>query len=130
MRSGFAVAGARRLLASAMAISVLATASPAAASSRTLDQALAGGWNCDPLILLGGHYHCSPPGRPGVADIIAGTNVATITHQVFRADGSFAGTEILIRADLFANQPCPQDAWLPVPAPENVQYWACHRFDF
>ena len=119
------------LLAAATLLAALLGAQPAAAAGeRTLDQALAAGWNCAPLILLGGHYHCSPPGRPGVADIIAGTNVATIQHQVFRPDGSFAGTEILIRADLYAGQPCSQDEWLPVPAPELVQYWACHRFDF
>jgi hypothetical protein len=97
---------------------------------RSLEKTLDAGWNCDPLILIGGHYHCSPPGRPGVGDIIAGTTVPTIEHQVFRADGTFAGTEILIRADLFADQPCPQDEWLPVPSADNVQYWACHRFDF
>ena len=124
----------RVLLATLLLGGMLGAGGPAAAavgpSARTLDQAIDRGWNCDPLILLGGHYHCSPPGRPGVADIIAGTDVASITHQVFHADGTFAGTELLIRADLFAGQPCPTDAWLPVPAPEFVQYWACHRFDF
>ena len=122
---------ARVLLATTLLGGMFGVGSPAAAASaRTLDQAIASGWNCDPLILLGGHYHCSPPGRPGVADIIAGTDVPSITHQVFRPDGSLAGTELLIRADLFAGQPCPTDEWLPVPAPDFVQYWACHRFDF
>jgi len=105
-------------------------ASPVSAGGRTLDDAIADGWNCTPLILLGGHYHCSPPGRPGVGDIIAGTDVPTVEHQVFRVDGTFAGTEILIRADLFAGQPCPTDEWLPVPPIGDVQYWACHHFDF
>jgi hypothetical protein len=108
----------------------LIASSAFAGGPRQLDQAVGAGWNCTPLILIGGHYHCSPPGRPGVADIIAGTDVPSIQHQVFRPDGSFAGTELLIRADLFAGQPCPQDEWLPVPAPDNVQYWACHHFDF
>ena len=121
----------RTLLAALLLGGMLGSASPAAASgARSLDQALANGWNCEPLILLGGHYHCSPPGRPGVADILAGTNVASITHQVFRADGSLAGTELLIRVDLFAGQPCPTDEWLPVPPFGPTEYWACHRFDF
>lgn len=126
--------GRRRVtkpLALVAGLGVLATTiSPVAAGGRTLDQAIAAGWNCEPLILLGGHYHCSPPGRPGVGDIIAGTDVATIEHQVFRPDGTFAGTELLVRADLFAGQWCPTDEWLPVPPVGDVQYWACHRFDF
>jgi hypothetical protein len=123
---------ATRLIGLVAVLGVVATmtVSPVAAGGRTLAQALAAGWNCEPLILLGGHYHCSPPGRPGVGDIIAGTDVATIEHQVFRPDGTFAGTELLIRADLFAGQPCPTDEWLPVPPFGDVQYWACHRFDF
>lgn len=98
---------------------------------RTLAQAQAAGWDCSPLVLIGGHYHCSPPGRPSVADIIAGTDVPSIVHQVFTPDGRLAGTETLIRADLYAGQPCPTDQWLPVPpwlpAP---QYYACHHFEF
>ena len=101
-----------------------------ASGSRSLDQAIGQGWNCTPLILLGGHYHCSPPGKPGVGEIIAGTDVPSIQHQVFRPDGSFAGTELLIRADLFAGQRCPTDQWLPVPSADKVQYWACHHFAF
>jgi hypothetical protein len=98
------------------------------ASNRTLEQAQKAGWDCNPPILLLGHYHCSPPGRPSVADVIAGTNAPSIVHQVFRPDGSFAGTEQLIRADLYAGQPCPQDQWLPVPPVGPAQYYACHHF--
>jgi hypothetical protein len=100
------------------------------ASHRTLTQAQEAGWDCNPLILIGGHYHCSPPGKPSVADVIAGTDVASVVHQVFGPDGMFAGTEHLIRADLFAGQPCPQDQWLPVPPVGPVQYYACHHFEF
>jgi hypothetical protein len=100
------------------------------ANQRTLTQAQQAGWDCTPLILIGGHYHCSPPGRPSVADIIAGTDVASVVHQVFLPDGTFAGTEVLIRADLYAGQPCPQDEWLSVPPGGPVQYYACHHFDF
>jgi hypothetical protein len=119
------------VLVAALAAAMAAFAGPAAgAGNRTLAQAQAAGWDCTPLILIGSHYHCSPPGRPSVADIIAGTDVPTVEHQVFEPDGNFAGTEILIRADLFAGQPCPTDQWLPVPPFGPVQYYACHHFGF
>jgi hypothetical protein len=116
-------------------IAVVATAAAVVGSaggggSRTLAQAQAAGWDCNPLVLIGGHYHCSPPGRPSVADIIAGTDLPSVEHQVFLPDGMFAGTEILIRADLYERQPCPTDQWLPVPPAGPVQYHACHHFDF
>lgn len=102
------------------------------ANSRTLAKAQAAGWDCNPLVLIGGHYHCSPRGLPSVLDIVEGTaTTPSIVHQVFRPDGSFAGTETLIRADLFAGQPCPTDQWLAVPPwlPEPT-YYACHHFEF
>jgi hypothetical protein len=101
-------------------------------SERSLAGAQAAGWDCDPLILIGGHFHCSPPGKDGVLEIIAGTASApSIVHQVFRPDGSFAGTETLIRADLFAGQACPTDQWLPVPPwLPTPMYYACHHFAF
>ena len=83
---------------------------------RSLETAQAAGWDCNPMILIGGHYHCSPPGKPSVQDIVDGTATApSVVHQVFRPNGAFAGTETLIRADLFAGQRCPTDQWLPVP---------------
>jgi len=102
------------------------------ASSRTLSQAQAAGWDCNPLILIGGHFHCSPQGVPSVQDIIDGTATSpSVVHQVYRADGTFAGTETLIRADLFAGQPCPTDVWLPVPPwLPSPTYYACHHFSF
>ncbi len=101
------------------------------AGTRTLAQAQSAGWDCNPLILIGGHYHCSPPGVPAVQDIIDGTaTTPSVVHQVFRPDGTFAGTETLIRADLYAGQPCPTDQWLPVPPFGPVQYYACHHFEF
>jgi hypothetical protein len=101
-------------------------------SQHSLAAAQAAGWDCEPLILIGGHYHCSPPGKDGVLEIIAGTATSpSIVHQVFRPDGSFAGTETLIRADLFAGQRCPTDQWLPVPPwLPTPTYWACHHFLF
>jgi len=119
------------LAAVAVAVAVLA-GTVSGAGSRSLERAQAAGWDCNPLILIGGHYHCSPPGATSVQDIVDGTATSpSVVHQVFRADGTFAGTETLIRADLFAGQPCPTDQWLPVPPwlPEPA-YFACHHFQF
>jgi hypothetical protein len=112
-------------------LEVVALAGTAGAENRALAQAQAAGWDCNPLILIGGHYHCSPPGVPSVQEIIDGTaTTPSVVHQVFRPDGTFAGTEMLIRADLYAGQPCPTDQWLPVPPFGPVQYYACHHFEF
>ena len=122
-------------VAAAAALAIMLTGAVSAATStsnRSLAAAQAAGWDCEPLILIGGHYHCSPPGKDGVLEIIAGTaDSPSIVHTVFRADGKFAGTELLIRADLFAGQRCPTDTWLPVPPwlPEPM-YYACHHFAF
>ena len=99
----------------------------------TADQAKAAGWNCNPEVPIAGNYlHCAPPGKPSVADILVGnTNAPSIELRVFDfSTGVFAGTESLIRADLYRGQPCPQDnltEWgllaLPVP------YRACHHFN-
>lgn len=106
-------------LAATVALAAIMTGAASAStftSERSLAGAQAAGWDCDPLVLIGGHYHCSPPGKEGVLEIIAGTATSpSIVHQVYRPDGSFAGTETLIRADLFSNQRCPTDEWLPVP---------------
>jgi hypothetical protein len=114
------------------AFMLMLTGAVSGAGQHTLAQAQAAGWDCSPLILIGGHYHCSPPGKPGVQDIIDGTATSpSIVHQVFRADGTYAGAETLIRADLFAGQPCPTDHWLPVPPwLPTPMYYACHHFAF
>lgn len=96
-----------------------------------MEQAKAAGWNCDPEVLIIGYYHCAPPGKASVLDLIEGrASPANLTVRVFNPDGSFAGIESLLRADLYGGQPCPQDnlaQWglleLPVP------YRACHHFD-
>ena len=119
------------IVATATSSLILASAA-SGASQHTLAQAQAAGWDCAPLILIGGHYHCSPPGKEGVLEIIDGTaSSPSIVHQVFHADGTYAGAETLIRADLFAGQPCPTDQWLPVPPwLPTPMYLACHHFAF
>jgi len=90
-------------------------------------------WDCEPYVAIAGNYqHCAPPGKPSVADILAGrTNAPSIELRVFDfTTGEYAGIESLIRADLYRGQPCWQDGqeeWglLPLPVP----YRACHRFE-
>lgn len=114
------------------AVALVLTGTVSGAGPRSLARAQAAGWDCNPLILIGGHFHCSPPGTPSVQDIVDGTATSpSVVHQVFRPNGDFAGTETLIRADLFAGQPCPTDEWLPVPPwLPTPMYYACHHFDF
>jgi hypothetical protein len=98
-------------------------------SGSTMEHAEANGWDCDPKILIFGYYHCAPPGKPSVLDMINGdTSAPTLVLRVFNPDGSFAGIERLIRADLYGGQPCPQDGlaeWGELP----FGYFACHNFE-
>jgi len=122
------------LIALVAAAVILAGAVSGAANGagRRIEHAQAAGWDCNPMVLIGGHFHCSPAGQPSVQDIVDGTaTTPSIVHQVFRPDGTFAGTETLIRADLFAGQRCPTDQWLPVPPwLPSPAYYACHHFEF
>ena len=104
-----------------------------------MDQAKAAGWDCTPEVPIAGNYlHCAPPGKPSVADIATGTGstVSSVVLRVFNyPDESFAGTELLIRDDLYRDQPCPQDAanttggkWDLLVLP-GADYRACHRFE-
>jgi len=103
--------------------------SAAGSSSATMAQAQAAGWDCNPQVLIVGYFHCAPPGKPSVLDMIQGTtDTPSIVLRVFYPSGEFAGTEHLIRADLYEGQPCPQDnlvTWDLLP----FGYRACHHFD-
>ena len=103
--------------------------SAAGSSGATMAQAQAAGWDCNPQVLIVGYFHCAPPGKPSVLDMIQGnTNTPSIVLRVFYPSGELAGTEHLIRADLYQGQPCPQDnlaTWDLLP----FGYRACHHFD-
>ncbi len=54
-----------------------------------------------------------------------------IPVKVFLEDGSeLLGTELLLREDIYAGQPCPQDGidFWPFLG-EDFPYFACHHFD-
>ena len=116
------------LVIAAVAALSVAAGSAAGGSNATIDQAQAAGWDCNPHVLIVGYFHCAPPGGTSVAELIAGTDVPSIVLRVYRPDGTFAGTEHLMRDDLYQGQPCPQDnlaVWDQLP----FGYVACHHFD-
>jgi hypothetical protein len=120
------------LTAPIAAAAVFAGVAFSAGSGSTADQARAAGWNCNPEVPIAGNYlHCAPPGKPSVADLLAGTNEPTIELRVFDfTTEEFAGTESLVRADLYRGQPCNQDGqdqWGLLDLP--VDYRACHHFE-
>jgi hypothetical protein len=125
-RTMFALTGLAAVVAAAALVGAAGGASKA-----TMAQAQAAGWDCSPEITIVGYFHCAPPGKPSVADMIAGTtDVPMIVLRIFNdnADRTFAGIETLLRADLYSGQPCPQDnlaTWDLLP----FGYYACHRFD-
>lgn len=120
----------KRLSMAVLAASVVAALAGTAAGGNggTMEQAKAAGWDCNPEGLIFGYFHCAPPGKPSVADLINGTDVPVIVLRVFNPDGSFAGIERLIRADLYGGQPCPQDGGATWGGP-LFGYYACHNFD-
>ena len=118
----------RTLLALALALIMTATAGMALAGGKTaIERAKDANWDCFGTP-LGGYDHCAPPGKPSIDDLISGTTAPSLVLSVFNPDGSFAGNETLLRADLYGGQPCPQDnlaEWGLLP----FGYYACHHFD-
>lgn len=108
----------------------LGVAGVAWSSGATMDRAESAAWDCNPKVLILGYYHCAPPGKASVLDLVTGVAApASLQVRVFRPDGTFAGTETLLRADLYAGQPCRQeglDEWALLDLP--VDYRACHNF--
>ena len=110
----------------------LAAASGASSSAQTTKaQAIAAGWDCSPNITIAGYFHCAPPGAPSLLDVIIGAAAPpTLALRVF--DGQtelLAGTELLIRADLFSGQTCPQEGrgWTFLDF-VGADYYGCHHF--
>lgn len=88
------------------------------------------GWFCVDVPGLG--IHCFPPKALRVP-----APPPSIEAMVFdSATGEFLGTEILIRDDLYADQPCRSEggSYAPVPGAElghpGVEYYyACHHYE-
>lgn len=109
------------------------------------------GWDClnpEPFFQDNPKVHCFPPGQ--LEAIGAGTAVSAMlkafdTPDVNAEEAPFLGTERMLRADHFNNQPCPTD---PPGAPSGEarknsvayewsylgprfgwDYYICHSFD-
>ena len=81
------------------------------------------GWNCFNVPGLG--VHCEAPG--------GGNSSATTPLKVYDTadpadeEATFLGTEILVRPDLYAGQPCPQN---DLPDYEDIGFArTCHHYD-
>jgi hypothetical protein len=123
---GAAIVGAVLLMAAAMT-SGAGVAEAHGVSPAKLNRA---GWDCDNIVPLG--VHCFSPG--------SGASSASISVLVFDTtdEGAtvapFLGAEILIRADLYHGQPCPQDDLdeyhgLDLFGGPAIDYYACHFYD-
>jgi hypothetical protein len=124
-----------------------ATASGKGVSPAQLQRA---GWDC--LNPVGAfpenpNVHCFPPGQ--LAAVSAGTAVSALlfafaTPDVDAEEAPFLGTEHILRADHFHNQPCPTDPpggppgatsspplyeWSYLGPRFGWDYWICHHFD-
>ena len=110
-------------LAAATAVAAaLLVAAPAPAAGPTPTQLQAHGWSCfvpppfPDTIVCGNPAHGLPP-------VPADPNGrASYSFMLFDLDGNLIGNVHMIRADLYAGQPCPQGGGLYVFNPLNGYY--------
>ena len=118
------------LLAALAGLASSGTAAPSS-SQATKAQAVAAGWDCSPNITILGYFHCAAPGSPSLLDLITGAATPPTLHlNVYDGDTQLlAGTEQLIRVDLFRGQPCPQEggSWSFLDF-AGADYYGCHHF--
>jgi hypothetical protein len=116
----------------AVIVGLAASGTAASSSSQaTKAQAVAAGWDCSPNITILGYFHCAAPGSPSLLDLITGAATPPTLHlNVYDGDTQLlAGTEQLIRADLFRGQSCPQEggSWSFLDF-AGADYYGCHHF--
>ena len=88
------------------------------------------GWACMNVPGLG--VHCFPPGSEFGAPSMPVKVYHTDDPSSYSAE--FLGTEILIRADIYNGQPCPQSGLeeydaLDLTGDGITDYYACHHYD-
>ena len=128
----------------------LAFTAPASGQGVSPAQLQRAGWDC--LNPAGAfpdnpNVHCFPPGQ--LEAVVAGTAVSALlfafaTPDVNAEEAPFLGTEHILRADHFHNQPCPTDPpggppgatsspplyeWSHLLERFGWDYWICHHFD-
>ena len=108
---------------------LLMSFSAAAAAKPTVEQLERAGWICfdpdGPAPEFG--LHCVRP----KLNPLTGSPVS-VPIMVFAPDtNEFIGTEILLRADVYGDQPCPQEGaslYTNIGVlPGGGEYWACHH---
>jgi hypothetical protein len=115
----------KRLISVAATVALLIglAAGPAAARGVTVDQLQRAGAVCFPVE---GQPHCIVPGG-----LTSSASIPILVFDTADAGGAFLGTELLLRADLYAGQPCPQDVPLFLPGDATglgADYYACHHY--
>jgi hypothetical protein len=128
----------------------LALAATASGGGRSPAQLQRAGWDClNPAAAFpeNPNVHCFPPGK--LAAVVAGTAVSALlvtfaTADVNAVEAPFLGTEHMLRADHFHNQPCPTDPpggppgetrspplyeWSYLGPGFGWDYYICHTFD-
>jgi hypothetical protein len=128
----------RRLLITAALLAALASsATPAAAESLGPAQLTRIGWSCIlPPPDFNPNVHCTAPGKleaiiSAEAELVVW--LAFGTDDLEAASAPLLGTERMIRADLFVDQPCPTDppshGWSWLYPRFAWDYYICHTFD-
>lgn len=96
------------------------------------------GWTCfNPPVSFNRYVHCAPPDTFESAVEKGQPSIRLLTFNTFDVgarDAELLGTERMIRADLYAGQPCPTDppntgyTYLNSD-PFYLDYFICHTFD-
>jgi hypothetical protein len=109
-------------LVALVAAAALAVAASSSAAGPTPAQLQAHGWSCfvpppfPDTIVCGNPAHGLPPVPPDP------NGRASYSFLLFDLDGNLTGNVHMIRADLYAGQPCPQTGGLYVFNPLNGYY--------
>jgi len=113
-------------LAGALVFALVAGASAHGINPHRLSHA---GWSCFNVEGLG--VHCVPPGTDATTARI--TLLVFDTSDPGDEDAPLAGTELLLRADLYRGQPCSADDGGPYHGLDldmngSTDYFACHHY--
>ena len=105
-------------------LSMVIIVATVSAGGNTAEQLGDAGWTC---------FNAGPSNWTHCMKKNPATGPSAIPVKVFSVDGTeFLGTELLIRADLYNGQPCPQEGGgdyegLDLVGDEAIDYYACHH---
>ena len=117
--------------ASLVALALGASGSVAPAGAVTPSHLEKHGWTCITAEPVTNQLHCAK--SRGLERMFSG-EARTLKMLVFDSSGeTFLGTEMNVRGDIFARQPCPTDPptyeYTHLLGTFGLDYYACHRFD-